>query len=121
MYTLSLVPVSFKNISQITNFKSFLSHTFTHTDTDTRFFLVRNSRMRRRQGGSLMTRIELVLIIASTIVHFHVDELVIVLIAAAVVHVPLRSGASLLVLLLHALVLGAPVLEPDFHLRLREV
>lgn len=84
-------------------------------------------RGRQEQGqgpgaeGNLMTRIELVLIIAATIVHFHVDELVIVLVAAAVVHVPLRAGASLLVLLLHALVLGAPVLEPDFHLRLREV
>lgn len=73
-------------------------------------------------GAGLMTRIELMLILAATIIHFHVDELVIILIAAAaVVHVPLGAGASLLVLLLHALVLGASILEPHFHLCLRQI
>lgn len=62
------------------------------------------------------------LIIAGTVVHFHVDELVVVLVAAAVVHVTLGAGAAaLLVLLLHAFVLGATILEPHFHLRLREI
>lgn len=62
------------------------------------------------------------LIIAGTVVHFHVDELVVVLVAAAVVHVTLGAGAAaLLVLLLHTLVLGATILEPHFHLRLREI
>jgi len=38
------------------------------------------------------------------------------------VHIPLRSlAAALLVLLLHPLVLGAPVLEPHLHLRLGEI
>lgn len=71
-----------------------------------------------------MTRIQIMLIIAGTIVHLHVDELVVVLVAAAVVHVALGAGAgaaALLVLLLHALVLGATVLEPDLDLGLRQV
>lgn len=69
-----------------------------------------------------MTRIQIMLIIAGAIVHFHVDELVIIFVAAAVVHVAFGAGATaLLVLLLHAFVFGATILEPDLNLCLRQI
>lgn len=69
-----------------------------------------------------MAGVQLVLLIAGTLVHLHVDQFVVVLVAATVVHIPLRSSlAALLILLLHPLVLSASVLEPHLHLSLGQI
>lgn len=57
-----------------------------------------------------------VLIIAGTIVHFHVDHFFFVVVAFVAARMVVAVALGV-VLLLHSLVLGATVLEPNFNLQ----
>lgn len=56
----------------------------------------------------------LLLITRALIVHLHIDELVLVIVAARASHLTTRLA---LVLLLHPLVFRSTVLEPNFNLK----
>ena len=60
----------------------------------------------------------LLLVTGTLVVHLHVDELVLVIVAAGTAG-GLATGLAL-VLLLHPFVLRSAVLEPDFDLRRRQ-
>lgn len=58
-------------------------------------------------------------IVAGIIVHFHIDHFVLIVVAVAAIIGITDTIAFLIALLLHALVFRAPILEPYFHLRIK--